>query len=200
MTTFNSISEIVNEIANFNSVANFNKEPFILVPSYTGEYIPNWDIITEDDLIDGDPIAKSNPFFALPEDDILGIQDYLAQEGIVMLIYIPLTLEALDPKINALRDKLKEIVNTAISLGDDDYFDYIPDTFWSLYYMLIGKANLSEDPNKAFQALIQDPKMTELLNDFEDRYYYGDPNDTDNIYNNIQPGAYEDYDLSYLHK
>ena len=194
MTTFNSISEIV------NTVANFNKEPFILVPSYTGEYIPNWDIITEDDLIDGDPIAKSNPFFALPEDDILGIQDYLAQEGIVMLIYIPLTLEALDPKINALRDKLKEIVNEDISLGDDDYFDYIPDTFWSLYYMLIGKANLSEDPNKEFQALIQDPKMTELLNDFEDRYYQGDPMDTDNIYNNIQPGAYEDYDLSYLHK
>lgn len=193
MTTFNSISEIV------NTVANFKKEPFILVPSYTGEYIPNWDIITEDDLIDGDPIAKGNPFFALPEDDIQGIQDYLAQEG-AMLIYIPLTLEALDPKINALRDKLKEIVNTAISLGDDDYFDYIPDTFWSLYYMLIGKANLSEDPKKEFQALIQDPHMTELLQDFEDRYYHGDPNDTDNIYNNIQPAAYEDYDLSYLHK
>ena len=195
MTTFNSISEIVNEIANFNSVANFNKEPFILVPSYTGEYIPNWDIITEDNAI-----TEGNPFFALPGDDILGIQDYLEQEGIVMLIYIPLTLEALDPKINALRDKLKEIVNEDISLGDDDYFDYIPDTFWSLYYMLIGKANLSEDPNKEFQALIQDPKMTELLNDFEDRYYQGDPMDTDNIYNNIQPGAYEDYDLSYLHK
>ena len=194
MTTFNSISEIV------NTVANFHKEPFILVPSYTGEYIPNWDIITEDDLIDGDPIATGNPFISWPEDDILGIQDYLAQEGIAMLIYIPLTLEALDPKINALRDKLKEIVNEDISLGDDDYFDYIPDTFWSLYYMLIGKANLSDDPNKAFQALIQDPKMTELLNDFEDRYYQGDPNDTDNIYNNIQPGAYEDYDLSYLHK
>ena len=194
MTTFNSISEIVNAVANFNSVANFNKEPFILVPSYTGEYIPNWDIITEDN-----PITEGNPFFALPEDDIQGIQDYLAQEG-AMLIYIPLTLEALDPKINALRDKLKEIVNTAISLGDDDYFDYIPDTFGSLYYMLIGKANLSDDPNKAFQALIQDPHMTELLNDFEDRYYQGDPMDTDNIYNNIQPGAYEDYDLSYLHK
>ena len=193
MTTFNSISEIV------NTVANFKKEPFILVPSYTGEYIPNWDIITEDDLIDGDPIAKGNPFFALPEDDILGIQDYLAQDG-SMLIYIPLTLEALDPKINALRDKLKEIVNTDISLGDDDYFDYIPDTFWSLYYMLIGKANLSDDPKKEFQALLQDPKMTELLNDFEDRYYHGDPMDTENIYNNIQPAAYEDYDLSYLHK
>ena len=189
MTTFNSISEIV------NTVANFNKEPFILVPSYTGEYIPNWDTITEDN-----PILEGNPFFALPEDDILGIQDYLAQDGIVMLIYIPLTLEALDPKINAIRDKLKEIVNEDISLGDDDYFDYIPDTFGSLYYMLIGKANLSEDPNKEFKALIQDPKMTELLNDFEDRYYHGDPNDTDNIYNNIQPGAYEDYDLSYLHK
>lgn len=189
-TTFNSISEIV------NTVANFNKEPFILVPSYTGEYIhTNWDIITEDN-----PITEGNPFFALPEDDIHGIQDYLAQEGIAMLIYIPLTLEALDPKINALRDKLKEIVNTAISLGDDDYVDYIPDTFWSLYYMLIGKANLSEDPNKEFQALLQDPPMTELLQDFKDRYYHGDPNDTDNIYNNIQPGAYEDYDLSYLHK
>lgn len=194
MTTFNSISEIV------NTVANFHKEPFILVPSYTGEYIDSGDIITEDDLIDGDPIAKGNPFFALPEDDILGIQDYLEQEGLTTLIYIPLTLEALDPKINALRDKLKEIVNTAISLGDDDYVDYIPDTFYSLYYMLIGKANLSDDPNKAFQALIQDPHMTELLNDFEDRYYNGDPMDTDNIYNNIQPGAYEDYDLSYLHK
>ena len=193
MTTFNSISEIV------NTVANFNKEPFILVPSYTGEYIPNWDIITEDDLIDGDPIAKGNPFFALPEDDILGIQDYLEQES-AMLIYIPLTLEALDPKINALRDKLKEIVNTRISLGDDDYFNYIPDTFESLYYMLIGKANLSENPNKEFKALLQDPHMTELLQDFKDRYYYGDPMDTDNIYNNIQPWAYEDYDLSYLHK
>lgn len=189
MTTFNSISEIV------NTVANFKKEPFILVPSYTGEYIPtNWDIITEDN-----PITEGNPFFALLEDDILGIQDYLAQES-SMLIYIPLTLEALDPKINALRDKLKEIVTTDISLGDDDYFDYIPDTFGSLYYMLIGKANLSEDPKKEFQALLQDHHITELLNDFEDRYYHGDPNDTDNIYNNIQPWAYEDYDLSYLHK
>ena len=195
MTTFNSISEIVNTVANFNSVANFNKEPFILVPSYTGEYIPNWGNTIEEDLI----ITEGNPFFALPEDDIQGIQDYLAQES-AMLIYIPLTLEALDPKINALRDKLKEIVNEDISLGDDDYFDYIPDTFWSLYYMLIGKANLSDDPKKEFQALLQDPHMTELLNDFEDRYYYGDPMDTDNIYNNIQPGAYEDYDLSYLHK
>ena len=189
MTTFNSISEIV------NTVANFKKEPFILVPSYTGEYIPNWGNTIEEDLT----ITEGNPFFALPEDDIHGIQDYLAEEG-AMLIYIPLTLEALDPKINALRDKLKEIVNTDISLGDDDYFDYIPDTFWSLYYMLIGKANLSEDPKKEFQALLQDPKMTELLNDFEDRYYHGDPMDTENIYNNIQPAAYEDYDLSYLHK
>ena len=191
MTTFNSISEIV------NTVANFNKEPFILVPSYTGEYIPNWDIITD---VGGPNAKEGNHFLTLPEYIIHGIQDYLAQEGIVMLIYIPLTLEALDPKINALRDKLKEIVNEDISLGDDDYFDYIPDTFWSLYYMLIGKANLSDDPNEEFQALIQDPHMTELLNDFEDRYYHGDPMDTDNIYNNIQPGAYEDYDLSYLHK
>lgn len=196
MTTFNSISEIVNAIANFNSVANFNKEPFILVPSYTGEYIPNWDTITED----GPNAKEGNHFLTLPEYIIYGIQDYLAQEGTAMLIYIPLTLEALDPKINALRDKLKEIVNTDIFLGGDDYVDYIPDTFWSLYYMLIGKANLSKDPNKAFQALLQDPHMTELLNDFEDRYYYGDPMDTSNIYNNIQPGAYEDYDLSYLHK
>ena len=187
---FNSLTEIV------NTVANFHKEPFILVPSYTGEYIPNWDIITDV----GPNVKDDNHFLTLPDDDILGISDYLAQEGIAMLIYIPLTLEALDPKINAIRDKLKEIVNTCISLGDDDYFNYIPDTFESLYYMLIGKANLSEDPNKEFQALIQDPKMTELLQDFEDRYYHGDPNDTDNIYNNIQPGAYEDYDLSYLHK
>ena len=191
MTTFNSISEIV------NTVANFNKEPFILVPSYTGEYIPNWDIITD---VGGPNVKDDNHFLTLPDDDIMGISDYLAQEGMAMLIYIPLTLEALDPKINALRDKLKEIVNTRISLGDDDYFNYIPDTFESLYYMLIGKANLSEDPNKEFQALIQDPKMTELLQDFKDRYYHGDPNDTDNIYNNIQPWPYEVYYLSNLHK
>ena len=189
MTTFNSISEIV------NTVANFKKEPFILVPSYTGEYIPNWDIITED----GPNAKEGNHFLTLPDDDIMGISDYLSEECL-SLIYIPLTLEALDPKINALRDKLKEIVNTDISLGDDDYFDYIPDTFWSLYYMLIGKANLSDDPKKEFQALLQDHKMTELLQDFEDRYYHGDPMDTENIYNNIQPAAYEDYDLSYLHK
>ena len=190
MTTFNSISEIV------NTIANFTKEPFILVPSYTGEYIPNWDIITDVGL----NVKDDNPFLTLPDDDILGISDYLAQVGIAMLIYIPLTLEELDPKINALRDKLKEIVNTSISLGDDDYFNYIPDTFESLYYMLIGKANLSEDPNKEFKALLQDPHMTELLQDFKDRYYNEDPDDTENLYNNIQPWPYEVYYLSNLHK
>ena len=66
--------------------------------------------------------------------------------------------------------------------------------------MLIGKANLSGAPKKEFLALLQDPHMAELLQDFEDRYCQGDPMDTDNIYNNIQPAAYEDYDLSYLHK
>lgn len=43
-------------------------------------------------------------------------------------------------------------------------------------------------------------KDSDLISNHQDRYYHGDPNDTDNIYNNIQPGAYEDYDLSYLHK
>ena len=78
MTTFNSISEIV------NTVANFNNEPFILVPSYTGEYIPNWDIITED----GPNAKEGNHFLTLPEDDIthLTIDEQKEIEELVSLL------------------------------------------------------------------------------------------------------------------
>lgn len=76
MTTFNSISEIVNTVANF--------KPFILVPSYTGEYIPNWGNTIEEDLI----ITEGNPFFALPEDDIQGIQDSLHKRAQCLSIFL----------------------------------------------------------------------------------------------------------------
>lgn len=58
----------------------------------------------------------------------------------------------------------------------------------------------SESLYEGIATTVDELLAAELLKDFEDRYYQGDPNDTDNIYNNIQPGAYEDYDLSYLHK
>lgn len=102
MAIFNSISEIVNAIANFDSVADFDKEPFISVHSYTGGYITNWDTITED----GPNAKEGNHFLTLPEYIIYGIQDHIAQEGMTMLIYIPLTLEALDFRITTIMEIL----------------------------------------------------------------------------------------------
>lgn len=141
---FNSLTEIVNAVAN-----HINKE-FILIVDHIGEYTPKtWNYIDIDEVV-SDP---TNPLSDLPEDLISAIQAWEQDECIENLIFIPLTRESLEKHYKKLYKILLGIAQTNESLGDDDYFDYIPNTFDILEWILFGLAHTYDDPVCAFDAL-----------------------------------------------
>ena len=85
MNNFNSLTEIVNAVA--NHMNTLNKE-FILIVDHIGEYTPKtWNYI---DIDDGVSNPDTNPLSDLPEDLISAIQAWEQDECIVNLIFIPL--------------------------------------------------------------------------------------------------------------
>ena len=145
MTTFNSLTEIVNAVAN-----HINKE-FILIADPIGEYIPKtWNYIDIDEVSN----PATNPLSDLPEDLISAIQAWEQDECIENLIFIPLTRESLEKHYKKLYKILLGIAQTNDDgLGDDTYFDYVPNAFYILEWILFGLAHTYEDPVCAFDAL-----------------------------------------------
>lgn len=145
MNKFNSLTEIVNAVAN-----HINKE-FILIADPIGEYTPKtWNYIDIDEVV-SDP---TNPLSDLPEDLISAIQAWEQDECIENLIFIPLTRESLEKHYNKLYKILWDISQTEDDgLGDDTYFDYVPNAFYILEWILFGLAHTYEDPVCAFDAL-----------------------------------------------
>lgn len=146
MNNFNSLTEIVNAVAN-----HINKE-FILIADPIGEYTPKtWNYI---DVDSGVSNPATNPLSDLPEDLISAIQAWEQDECIVNLIFIPLTRESLDEHYKELYKILWDISQTEDEgLGDDTYYDYVPNAFDILEWILFGLANTYEDPACAFGAL-----------------------------------------------
>lgn len=147
---FNSLTEVTNAIANAaNSIRTINKE-FILIVDHIGEYTPKtWNYIDIDEVSN----PATNPLSYLPEDLISAIMAWEQDECITNLIFIPLTRESLEKHYKKLYKILLGIAQTNDSLGDDDYFDYIPNAFDILEWILFGLANTYEDPACAFDAL-----------------------------------------------
>ena len=146
MTTFNSLTEIVNAVAN-----HINKE-FILIADPIGEYTPKtWNYI---DVDDGVSNPTTNPLSDLPKDLISAIQACEQDECIANLIFIPLTRESLEKHYKKLYKILLGIAQTEDDgLGDDTYYDYVPNAFDILEWILFGLANTYDDPVCAFDAL-----------------------------------------------
>lgn len=149
MNNFNSLTEIVNAVAN-----HINKD-FILIADHIGEYTPKtWNYI---DVDDGVSNPATNPLSDLPEDLISAIQAWEQDECIVNLIFIPLTRESLEKHYKELYKILWDIAQTEDDgLGDDtyyDYVDYVPNAFDILEWILFGLANTYEDHAYAFSAL-----------------------------------------------
>lgn len=141
---FNSLTEVINSVAN-----HINKE-FILIADHIGEYTPKtWNYIDIDEVSN----PATNPLSDLPEDMIYAIQAWEQYECIENLIFIPLTRESLEKHYKELYNILSGIAQTNDSLGDDDYFDYIPNAFDILEWILFGLANTYDDPICAFDAL-----------------------------------------------
>lgn len=146
MNNFNSLTEIVNAVAN-----HINKE-FILIADPIGEYTPKtWNYI---DVDDGVSNPATNPLSDLPEDLIPAIQAWEQDECIVNLIFIPLTRESLEKHYKELYKILWDIAQTEDDgLGDDTYYDYVPNAFDILEWILFGLANTYDDHSYAFGAL-----------------------------------------------
>ena len=144
---FNSLTEVTNAVA--NHINTVNKE-FILIVDNIGEYTPKtWNYIDIDEVSN----PATNPLSQLPEDLISAIQAWEQDECIENLIFIPLTRAALGKHYKKLYDILLGIAQTNDSLGDDDYFDYIPNAFDILERILFGLAHTYDDPVCAFDAL-----------------------------------------------
>lgn len=148
MNNFNSLTEIVNAVAN-----HINKE-FILIADPIGEYTPKtWNYIDIDEVSNPD----TNPLSDLPEDMISAIQAWEQDECIENLIFIPLNRESLEKHYKKLYKILWDIAQTEDDgLGDDtyyDYCDYVPNAFYILEWILFGLAHTYDDPSYAFGAL-----------------------------------------------
>lgn len=147
---FNSLTEIVNAVAN-----HINKE-FILIADPIGEYTPKtWNYIDDDvDVGDGVSNPATNPLSDLPEDLISAIQAWEQDECIANLIFIPLTRESLEKHYKELYKILWDIAQTEDDgLGDDTYYDYVPNAFDILEWILFGLAHTYDDHSYAFGAL-----------------------------------------------
>ena len=145
---FNSLTEVTNAVA--NHINTVNKE-FILIVDNIGEYTrKTWNYIDADDGVSN---PDTNPLSDLPEDLISAIQAWEQDECIANLIFIPLTRASLEKHYKILYRILLGIAQTNDSLGDDDYFDYIPNAFDILERILFGLAHTYDDPACAFDAL-----------------------------------------------
>lgn len=149
MNNFNSLTEIVNAVA--NHMNTLNKE-FILIVDHIGEYTPKtWNYI---DIDDGVSNPDTNPLSDLPEDLISAIQAWEQDECIANLIFIPLNRESLEKHYKELYKILWDLAQTEDDgLGDDDYYDYVPNAFDILEWVLFGLANTYDDHAYAFGAL-----------------------------------------------
>lgn len=146
MNNFNSLPEVT------NAVANYTNKDFILIADHIGEYLPEtWNYIDIDDGV-SNPI--NNPLSDIPEDLISYIQEWEQEEGIQALIFIPLTRESLEKHYKELYKILWDLAQTEDDgLGDDTYFDYVPNAFDILEQILFGLAHTYEDHACAFDAL-----------------------------------------------
>lgn len=182
MNKFNSLTEIVNAVAN-----HINKD-FILIADPIGEYTPKtWNYIDIDEVV-SDP---TNPLSDLPEDLISAIQAWEQDECIENLIFIPLTRESLEKHYKKLYKILWDLAQTEDDgLGDDTYFDYVPNAFYILEQILFGLAHTYDDPVCAFDALkvrLDHYDLVKAYAKFSDNSY-----SSDDLLSLISPHSYSE--------
>ena len=186
---FNSLTEVTNAVANAANSIRTIKKNFVLIPDNIGEYLPKtWNYIDVDDGVNN---PTTNPLSDLPADLISAIQAWEHDECISALIFIPLTQVALRNYYQELYNILWDIAQTEDDgLGDDTYFDYVPNAFDILERILFGLANTYEDPACAFDALKVNFNHYDLIKayaKFSDNSY-----SSDDILSLISPHSYSE--------
>lgn len=181
MNNFNSLPEVTNAVANY-----INKD-FILIVDHIGEYLPEtWNYIDIDDGV-SNPI--NNPLSELPQDLISYIQAWEQDECITDLIFIPLNRESLEKHYKELYKILLDLAQSEDDgLGDDTYFDYVPNAFYILEQILFGLAHTYEDFACAFDALKVHYNHYDLIKAYAK--FSHNSYDSDDILSLISPHSY----------
>ena len=151
-TTIKSIS-ILNQLSNPKA---------ILIPSINGEYL---DASTNYGSIDepNPGFIKSEPWINFQGDDYQQIHDALENLGFDSIIYIPTS--EIQGYFNKLCQNFKTTITKSINnhhIGDDTFFDYLPDLYNMLQYAAYGILITSNDPNDL------DTKFESILKPIDD--------------------------------
>ena len=157
-TTIKSIS-ILNQLSNPKA---------ILIPSITGEYL---DASTNYGSIDepNPGFIKSEPWINFQGDDYQQIQDALENLGFDSIIYIPTS--EIQGYFNKLCQNFKTTITESINnhhIGDDTFFDYLPDLYNMIQYAAYGSILISGDSYTGIDILIY--PINNLITEFDNAF------------------------------
>ena len=159
-------------IKSYQTLNKLSNPNAILIPSITGEYL---DASTNYGSID-DPnpkFIKSEPWINFQGDAYQPIQDALENLGWDSIAYIPTS------EIQTYFDKLCQIFKTTITksinnhhIGDDTFYDYLPDLYNMLQYAAYGLLITSNDPDTKFNAPLK--PIDDLIKQFDKAFPEGE--------------------------
>ena len=160
----------IKSILTLNQLSNPNA---ILIPSITGEYL---DLSTNYGSID-DPnlkFSKSEPWINFQGDAYQPIQDALDDLGYDSIIYIPTS--EIQAYFDKLCQKFKETITWSIAhhhhLGDDTFYDYLPDLYNMIQYAAYGILITSNDLDADYGTLLN--PIIDLIKQFDKAFPEGD--------------------------
>ena len=159
-------------IKSYQTLNQLSNPNAILIPSITGEYL---DASTNYGSID-DPnpkFSKSEPWINFQGDAYQPIQDALEDLGYDSIIYIPTS------EIQAYFDKLCQILKETLTrsidnhyIGDDTFYDYLPDLYNMLQYAAYGILITSNDTDAAYGTLLN--PINDLIKQFDRAFPEGE--------------------------
>lgn len=161
-TTIRSLS-ILNQLSNRKA---------ILIPTYTGEYLTSE--TNYGSIEDPNPkFSKSEPWLNFQGDSYTPIQDALEDLGYDSIIYIPTS------EIQAYFEKLCQIFKENITwsiahhhMGDDTFYDYLPDLYEMIQYAAYGTIINSGDLDTDYGTLLN--PIIDLIKQFDNAFPEGE--------------------------
>ena len=155
-------------INSYQTLKKLSNPNAILIPSITGEYL---DASTNYGSIDepNPGFIKSEPWINFQGNAYQPIQDALENLGWDSIAYIPTS------EIQSYFDKLCQIFKTTITesinnhyIGDDTFFDYLPDLYNMIQYAAYGSILISGDSYTGIDILIY--PINNLITEFDNAF------------------------------
>ena len=160
----------IKSILTLNQLSN-NKRA-ILIPTYTGEYLTSE--TNYGSIDDPNPkFSKSEPWINFQGDAYQQIQDALEDLGYDAIIYIPSS--ELQAYFDKLCQKFKETITWSIDhhhMGDDTFYDYLPDLYEMIQYAAYGILITSNDLDADYGTLLN--PIIDLIKQFDKAFPEGE--------------------------